>query len=127
MTLRGTSLIDNILDGAILAVQAGQPAEVRGRAHLLPDGRIGKFGWKAATPTLVEFMAEALRDERGVTSPLLPRDLVDGCDANDRRGKADAVPLTSLVHGGQATAASAAFGALSAGDQQALLDFLGCI
>jgi CxxC motif-containing protein (DUF1111 family) len=32
-----------------------------------------------------------------------------------------------LAHGGQAASAGAAFQALSPADQQALLDFLGCI
>lgn len=97
MTLRGTSLIDNILDREILKVQAAQPEAVRGRANVLPDGRIGRFGWKAQTATLVEFMAEAQRDELGLTSPLQPRDLVNGCGGTKESSEADGVPLTSLV------------------------------
>jgi CxxC motif-containing protein (DUF1111 family) len=97
MTLHGTSLIDNILDREILAVQAAEPAAVRGHPNVLPDGRIGRFGWKAQTATLVEFMAEAQRDELGLTNPLQPRDLVSGCRANEPSPEADAVPLTSLV------------------------------
>jgi CxxC motif-containing protein (DUF1111 family) len=31
----------------------------------MPDGRVGRFGWKAQTATLVEFMGEAQRDELG--------------------------------------------------------------
>ena len=95
MSLRGAALIDTILPAAVLAGQAAQPAEVRGRAPALPDGRLGKFGWKADIPTLVEFMAEALRDEVGVTNPLRPQDLVNGCRA--RRRELDGLPLTSLV------------------------------
>jgi hypothetical protein len=97
MTLRGTSLIDNILDREILKVQAAQPEAVRGRANVLPDGRIGRFGWKAQTATLVEFMAEAQRDELGLTSPLQPRDFVNGCGGTKDSPEADGVPLTSLV------------------------------
>lgn len=97
MTLRGTSLIDNILDRAILAGQAAQPAAVRGKANVMPDGRLGHFGWKAQTATLVEFMAEAQRDELGLTNPLQPRDLVNGCGARHPSPEADGVPLTSLV------------------------------
>jgi hypothetical protein len=97
MTLRGTSLIDNILDREILKVQAAQPPAVRGRANVLPDGRIGRFGWKAQTATLVEFMAEAQRDELGLTNPLQPRDLVNGCGGKKDSPEADGVPLTSLV------------------------------
>ncbi len=97
MTLRGTSLIDNILDRAILAAQAAQPEAVRGKANVMPDGRLGRFGWKAQTATLVEFMAEAQRDEIGLTNPLQPLDLVNGCGARHPSPEADGVPLTSIV------------------------------
>ena len=97
MTLRGTSLIENIRAGDIALVQAAQPAAIRGRFNLLPDGRMGKFGWKAQTATLVEFMGEALRDEIGVTNPLAGTDLVRGCRASVLKPEADATSLTSLV------------------------------
>ncbi len=97
MTLRGTSLIDNILDREILNVQAAQPVAVRGRPNVMPDGRVGRFGWKGQTATLVEFLAQAQRDELGLTNPLQPHDLVHGCGANNPSPEADAVPLTSLV------------------------------
>ncbi len=96
MTLRGTSLIDTILDAKILAVMNAQPMNVRGRPNVMPDGRIGKFGWKAQTPSLVEFMADAQRDEFGLTNPMRPHD-VAGCGGNLVSPEADAVPLTSLV------------------------------
>jgi hypothetical protein len=97
MTLRGTSLIDNIRVGDIEKIRLEQPVDVRGRFNILSDGRVGKFGWKAHSATLVEFMAEALRDEMGITNPLAPTDLVSGCGASVVRPEADAVPLTSLV------------------------------
>jgi Di-haem oxidoreductase, putative peroxidase len=99
MTLRGTSLIDNILTSQILAAAADPavPAAMRGRPNILTDGRVGRFGWKAQTATLVEFMGEALRDEMGLTNPIAPRDLVRGCGASIAKPEADAVPLTSTV------------------------------
>jgi hypothetical protein len=97
MTLRGTSLIENIRPGDMAIVQAAQPASVRGRLNILADGRVGKFGWKAQTATLVEFMGEALRDEMGVTNPLASIDLVRGCRASVLKPEADATSLTSLV------------------------------
>ena len=97
MTLRGTSLIDNIRIGDIEKVRAAQPTAVQGRFNMLADGRIGKFGWKAQTATLVEFMGEAFRDEIGSTNPLAPIDFVRGCEASILRPEADAAPLTSLV------------------------------
>jgi di-heme oxidoreductase (putative peroxidase) len=97
MTLRGTSLIDNIRIGDIDKVRAAQPAALQGRFNVLADGRIGKFGWKAQTATLAEFMGEAFRDEIGITNPLAPLDLVRGCMASILRPEADSAPLTSLV------------------------------
>ena len=97
MTLRGTSLIDNIRVGDIEKVRIAQPLDVRGRFNILADGRVGRFGWKAHAATLVEFMGEAFRDEIGITNPLAPTDLVSGCKASVQRPEADAVPLTSLV------------------------------
>jgi CxxC motif-containing protein (DUF1111 family) len=92
-------LIDNILTSQLLAAEndATIPAGVRGRVNVLPDGRIGRFGWKAQTATLVEFMGEAFRDEMGVTNPLAPDDLVNGCGAHIMKPEMDAVPLTSVV------------------------------
>jgi Di-haem oxidoreductase, putative peroxidase len=97
MTLRGTSLIDNIRVGDIEKARIAQPPDVRGRFNILVDGRVGKFGWKAHAATLVEFMGEAFRDEIGLTNPLAPTDLVSGCKASVQRPEADAVPLSSLV------------------------------
>ena len=97
MTLRGTSLIDTIRIGEIEKVRIAQPVATRGHFNVLADGRIGKFGWKAQTATLVEFMGEALRDEMGITNPVAPDDIVRGCGASILKPEADAAPLTSLV------------------------------
>lgn len=40
-----------------------------GRVRRLPDGRIGKFGWKAQFATLEEFVANACAVEVGLTTP----------------------------------------------------------
>lgn len=95
-TLRGTSLLDNIRIGDIDRVRAAEPDAVRGRFNTLADGRRGRFGWKAQTATLVEFMGEAFRDENGLSSPLAPYDYVSGC-GQGRHTEADAAPLTSVV------------------------------
>lgn len=83
--------------GDIEKVRIAQPETMQGRFNVLPDGRIGRFGWKAQTATLVEFMGEAFRDEIGITNPLAVHDLVSGCGASILRPEADAAPLTSLV------------------------------
>jgi CxxC motif-containing protein (DUF1111 family) len=46
---------------------------------------------------LVEFMGEAFRDEIGVTNPIAPRDLIEGCGASIVRPEMDAAPLTAIV------------------------------
>jgi CxxC motif-containing protein (DUF1111 family) len=38
--------------------------------------RIGRFGWKADTTNLKTFVAEAFRNELGLTNPLFPEDLI---------------------------------------------------
>jgi CxxC motif-containing protein (DUF1111 family) len=40
-----------------------------GRVRILPDGRIGKFGWKAQFATLEEFVANACAVEVGLSTP----------------------------------------------------------
>lgn len=97
MTLRGTALLDNIRLGDIEKVRLAQPAAVQGRFNVLPDGRRGRFGWKAQTATLMDFIGEAFRDEIGSTNPLAPRDLVEGCGASILNPEADATPLTSIA------------------------------
>jgi CxxC motif-containing protein (DUF1111 family) len=42
---------------------------IAGRAHVLDDGRLGRFGWKASIPSLREFVRDALTTEMGMTVP----------------------------------------------------------
>jgi Di-haem oxidoreductase, putative peroxidase len=97
MTLRGTSLIDFVQNRDILAVQAAEPAAVRGKLNQLADGRVGRFGWKAQFATLVEFMGDAFTNEMGVTNPLAPRDEVRGCGASLFDPEIDAVPVQAVT------------------------------
>ena len=39
---------------------------VRGVVSVLPDGRVGRFGWKAQLATLADFTDDAFRNELGV-------------------------------------------------------------
>lgn len=45
---------------------------VSGRVHALPDGRIGRFGWKATQATIREQVAGAFVHDMGITSSLHP-------------------------------------------------------
>ncbi|MDR3636275.1 MAG: di-heme oxidoredictase family protein [Isosphaeraceae bacterium] len=44
-----------------------------GRPRILPDGRVGKFGWKAQFATLEEFVAAACANEIGLGNPKMPQ------------------------------------------------------
>ena len=70
--LFGVGLIDAIPDAAIEAAarrkHPGWP-QVKGRVGRLADGRIGRFGWKAQTATLREFVLSAAAVELGLEVP----------------------------------------------------------
>jgi mono/diheme cytochrome c family protein len=86
-SLFGAGLIDAIPETAIRARAAAEArAGGAGRPNLVRDRagreRIGKFGWKADVASLEQFVAEAMRNELGLTNPLAPTDLMDippGC------------------------------------------------
>jgi CxxC motif-containing protein (DUF1111 family) len=42
---------------------------IAGRPHVLDDGRLGRFGWKANVPSIREFVRDALTNELGMTLP----------------------------------------------------------
>ena len=77
--LHGSGLIDAIPDEAIAAGAVPRGGGVHGRPHRVRDAdgreRIGRFGWKADTVSLRQFVADAFRNELGITSPLAPADL----------------------------------------------------
>jgi CxxC motif-containing protein (DUF1111 family) len=70
--LFGAGLIDEIPEEALLAAQRREFegfSEIRGRVSRLPDGRIGRFGWKGQTATLREFVLAACANELGLEVP----------------------------------------------------------
>jgi CxxC motif-containing protein (DUF1111 family) len=93
--LFGSGLIDALPDAVILAGAVPRGDGVQGRAHLVRDAqgreRVGRFGWKADTATLLQFVAEAFRNELGLTNPLAPTDLLPRPRAQTQRcaGNAD--------------------------------------
>ncbi|UJR85891.1 di-heme oxidoredictase family protein [Sandaracinus amylolyticus] len=68
-------LIEAIPDAAIEANERAQRGVISGRVARLADGRIGRFGHKARTATLDEFVADALLGDMGLTSPMRPEEL----------------------------------------------------
>jgi CxxC motif-containing protein (DUF1111 family) len=87
--LFGLGLVEAIPDEAILAGAVPLGDGVHGRPHLVTgasgERRVGRFGWKADGASLEGFVAEAFRNEHGITSPLAPRDFLpagrDACPA----------------------------------------------
>jgi CxxC motif-containing protein (DUF1111 family) len=82
--LFGVKLIDEIPDRVILAAAKAQrlkwglaPTEDEsvpvGRAHHLPNGRIGRFGWKAQIGSLSDFVQAACANELGLSNPGQPQ------------------------------------------------------
>jgi hypothetical protein len=77
--LFGLGLIETIPHDMIRA-GAARHGPSAGRPNIVRDaqgaGRAGRFGWKADTASLEQFVAEAFRNELGMTNPLAPGDLV---------------------------------------------------
>jgi mono/diheme cytochrome c family protein len=61
-----TGLVGRELTGDFNGIGAGRP-------RILPDGRVGKFGWKAQFATLEEFVAAACANEIGLGNPRMPQ------------------------------------------------------
>lgn len=70
--LMGLGLIDAIPEEAIVAHADPDDVDgdgVRGVVAYLPDGRLGRFGWKGGVPSVHEFVRDALSNEVGLTLP----------------------------------------------------------
>jgi CxxC motif-containing protein (DUF1111 family) len=68
----GAGLIDSIPDEILLAAEGREFArfpEIKGRVSRLPDGRLGRFGWKGQTASLREFVLAACSNELGLEVP----------------------------------------------------------
>ena len=73
--LFGFGLVDGIPEATILSHEghrAANSGRTYGHANRTIDGRVGRFGRKAAVATLSEFNAGAFPQEMGVTTPLAP-------------------------------------------------------
>src|SRR5205823_6272382 len=73
--LFGFGLVDAIAEATIVArerVNQTNGHGIRGHANRSIDGRVGRFGRKAAVATLFDFNAGAFPQEMGITTPLSP-------------------------------------------------------
>lgn len=125
-TLVGTGIVDSIQDKDLVAVQNAQPAAIRGRFNRTADGRIGRFGWKADTASLVEFMGDAFRTEQGLTNAVVPHDLVQGCGSSLLRPEVDSLPVHAVTAFMNTLDPPAPSAACLASPGAALFSNLGC-
>ncbi len=68
----GFGLLDAVPEASILALADPDDADgdgISGRVNRFFDGRVGRFGRKALTPTLAEFAEGAFHFEQGLTVP----------------------------------------------------------
>ena len=80
--LFGLGLVDAVPDAefrALAATQRFHAPSVAGKVAVVTDlatGKpaVGKFGWKNANPTLLQFSADAYLNEMGITTPLFPNE-----------------------------------------------------
>lgn len=104
--LFGVGLIEAIPDAAIEAAARRKfpgSSRVKGRVSRLDDGRVGRFGWKAQTATLREFVLSAAAAEIGLEvpghrqagDPRLPGLAAPGLDLDED----DCDALTAYVRG----------------------------
>ncbi|HMF39725.1 MAG TPA: di-heme oxidoredictase family protein [Polyangia bacterium] len=80
--LFGLGLVDSMPDSFFTGMAAGEPTATRGVANIvsivLPNDRdvnqnigtqrVGRFGWKAGVPNLLQFAADAYLNEMGITT-----------------------------------------------------------
>jgi Di-haem oxidoreductase, putative peroxidase len=80
-SLYGLGFIETISDDAIRAGSVMR-GNTKGRPNIIHDAqgreRVGRYGWKGDVATLEQFVAEAFRNELGITSPLAPADPIPG-------------------------------------------------
>ena len=59
--LFGLGLIDDLPDEVLVAAAERESPQIRGRVSRMKSGRIGRFGWKAQTTDLGEFVLGAVQ------------------------------------------------------------------
>ena len=69
LAIRGQA-VKKSLSTAAREIELNFQTTPTGRLRVLPDGRIGKFGWKAQFATLKEFVAAACAGELGLSNPI---------------------------------------------------------
>ncbi|MPY71203.1 MAG: thiol oxidoreductase [Alphaproteobacteria bacterium] len=141
-TVFGMGLLEAVPDAALLAMADPEDADgdgISGRVNRVRDdatGRtvLGRFGWKAAQPSLRQQIAAALRDDIGITSPLYPDENCPppqvACRAAPTGGKPEAhqafIDMLTFYMETLAVPATRDEGDPEAARGRALFDAIGC-
>jgi CxxC motif-containing protein (DUF1111 family) len=89
--------LSNATSNIVREFQLDWSAIPPGRPRILPDGRVGKFGWKGQAATLEEFVAAACANEIGLGNPLMPQATPFGCPDNKTVPDLDRKQFNNLV------------------------------
>jgi CxxC motif-containing protein (DUF1111 family) len=89
--------IRRLLTASVKELQLDFDSIGTGRPRVLPDGRIGKFGWKAQFATLREFVAAACANELGLGNPLMEQARPLGKKDYEAKPDLDRKQFSSLV------------------------------
>lgn len=137
--LFGLGLVDATPEATFVELARRQPEPIRGRVARVRDLaagalRVGKFGWKAQTPSLHQFSGQALLFELGLTSAEFPAEqppfgdtsLLAGCDTvpDPEAGAAEVDHMTEFMQLLAPIAPLEADAHARAGD--AIFDRIGC-
>lgn len=100
--LAGLGLIEAVPAAEILAWEDPEDRDgdgISARANRLPDGRLGRYGWKASEPTLLHQTANAAAADMGLTNSHYPQELCaagqSACQ-NAPRGRPSPEGMTDL-------------------------------
>lgn len=97
----GLGLLEAIPESHILAIQSSQKAPISGKANYVYDAvtgstKIGRFGWKANTASILEQCAGAYVHDMGITNPLFTQET--GYDqSNGADGYADDPEISQAI------------------------------
>jgi CxxC motif-containing protein (DUF1111 family) len=93
--LFGDGFVDATSGSTFRAIANSQPSSIRGVSPTVPDlvhggTATGKFGLKAAVPSLFQFSGDAYVNEMGITNPIFPNEnapqgsatMLANCDSN---------------------------------------------
>jgi CxxC motif-containing protein (DUF1111 family) len=93
-SLFGDGLLAAIPDRVIRAGAIDKGDGVDGRPNVA-GGEVGRFGWKADTPSLRQFVADAFRSELGVSSVLAPATAASRC--RDEKPELDSAAVAAVT------------------------------